>query len=163
MDLQHYRNALRVNKHRLDDDLETHAENQEQISARVAQMNTAMLHAKATLAQVEARLLQDAKESREKITKDEAEAIVVRHADRRDAWRELQGAREELEEWQGLYDAWRQKGKDMENLGRLYGAQYFALSSVGPDRRSRRDQDYERPVTRPTREDPEKPRRRTID
>lgn len=132
MDIEQYRRELRINKHRLDDALETHSEAQEQISAEVARLNTDMLRSKENLAQVEARLLQDIKDNAERMTKDEAEARVTRHKERREAWADLQAARELLERWQGLYAAWMQRGKDLKELGHLYGTQYFALTSVGP-------------------------------
>jgi hypothetical protein len=133
-----YQQRLRIDKHKLDDDLEVHAELQQQISETITHYNSVMLKAKEELAQVEARLLQDVKETRAKITKDEADAIVMRHTERRTAWRAYQEAREELELWQGLYAAWERKGRDMEALGRLYAAQYFSLYSVGGDSRSER-------------------------
>lgn len=141
--LQFFRDRLRANRNTLDDAHEVHAEMQEQISSELARQNSRAISLKDELARCEARLLIDAKEGGVKITKDEAEAIVSRHPERRDAWRTYQQAREDAELWQGLYDAWKQKGKDLEALGRLYASQYFAVRSSGAA--------AERPIRRPRR------------
>lgn len=164
MTLQQLRNMLRVNKHRLDDELEIQAEIQEQISAEVARLNSRMLKAKDDLASTEARITEDLKDSGEKLSVAELGAKVQRHKERKESFGILQAARFDLEEWQGMYDAWKQKGRDLESLGRLFGAQYFVVTSIGrelrEDRKAYRADDYERGSTRPQPAE-EKPRRRS--
>jgi hypothetical protein len=142
--LQTYRNMLRINKHRLDDELEIQAELQERISAQVARLNSQMLEAKDDLAKVEARLTEDYREE-SKATKDTVEAKVKRHPDRQAAWEKFQMKRADHEEWAGLLEAWKVKGFSIRELCELYGSQYFALSSHQTRHRE------ERPVVRPDR------------
>lgn len=129
-DLQHYRAQLRINRLRLDEDLEVQAVMLEQISSNVTRLNTRVLEMKEQLAMVEARLTQDLA-LEEKLTVAELGAKVKRHKDRVEAYRKWMLAREEHEEWTGLLDAWRGKGFAMKDLGNLYASQYFSINSVG--------------------------------
>lgn len=126
--LQQYRNRLRINKHRLDDELEVQAELQERLSEKVALLSARMLEAKDDLTKTVARLTEDFREE-VKSTKDTVEAKVVRHPERVRAWQRLQEATGDHAKWDGLLDAWKARGKDLHALGRLFGDQYFSLTT----------------------------------
>lgn len=159
-ELNTYRNMLRLNKHRLDDELEIQSEIQERISARVSILNSRLLEAADELRRLEAQLFADAKENGD--SDKVAEQSVRRHAERQRAWIKWQAARSEHEQWQGLYEAWKARGYSMKELVALYGAQYFVVSPghVGgrADRPRRVDYSAESKVEVVT--SPERPRRR---
>lgn len=142
--LQHYRGMLAINKHRLDDALECQAEVQEQISDTVAEMSARMLELKEELGKTEARLIEDFRQE-ERSTKDAVDAKVRRHPERVRAWERYQQALGDLARWDGLLDAWKGRGKDLQALGRLFGDQYFSLTQTSVSR-------HERRAERPTRE-----------
>lgn len=149
------RAALRVNKHRLDDELEVQAEIQEDIAQRVSALEAAVADAKDNLAKVEARLNEDFRDG-ERITKDAVEAKVRRHPDRNRAWEAHQQALRDHREFSDLLDAWKARAKDIQSLAKLFGDQYWALTSVhGPEGRQRDprppSERYERPNTREAR------------
>ncbi len=62
------------------------------------------------------------------------DAKVKRDSGRIDKWEAYQRARATHEAWQGLLDAWRQKGFSIKTLADLYAAQYFSLSSTQSSR-----------------------------
>lgn len=126
--IETFRNMLRVNKHRLDDELEMQAQVLEFISSRVARLNSLMLEAKEALKRTEGSLALDLKDA--KMLKDELLGRVYEHRDYKAAWGAYQVARQEHEEWEGLYKAWAQRGKDIDGLGRLYGAQYWQVDAL---------------------------------
>lgn len=128
--LQSYRDRLRVNKHRLDDELEVQAETQERIADRLSEAEMTAARLKDELAKTEARLTEDYREE-VKSTKDTVEAKVRRHKDRVDAWERHQEAVGDAAKWGHLLDAWKGRGKDIQALARLFGDQYFAPVSAG--------------------------------
>lgn len=127
--LKEYRNMLRVNKHRLDDELEIHAEMQERISDEVGRLRAQLAEAHENLRRTEARLSDDFREEGTKMTVDAIASRVRRHRDRIAAWEREQQRAQELGQWEGLYEAWKVKGFNMRDLCALYGSQYFALAS----------------------------------
>jgi len=129
------RNMLRVNKHRLDDELEIQPEIMQRIADRVVLMNSRMLECKDDLARVESRLTEDIKEDEPRLTVGQLDAKVKRHADRTRAWQKFQAARAEYEEWTSLLESWRQKGYSLKTLSELYAAQYFSVNYVDGARR----------------------------
>jgi len=130
---QFVRDLLPTRKHRLDDELEVHADVLERISAEVARRNTDSLAAKDEFSRVEARVYVDlhkeAARNGVKITVDQANSGVKLSRERNAAMKDWQAARELHEEWQGLYEAWRTKGFNIARLTELHGAQYFAINS----------------------------------
>lgn len=130
------RNMLPCNKLRLDDELEVQPEIMERISRCVVRANSRALEAKDSLEQIVARLSLDEKLDDPKLTKDLIEGAVRKNPERVRAWQKYQQARAEHEEWQGLYDAWRQKGFSLNKLCDLYASDYFSRDSHtvrGPD------------------------------
>lgn len=143
-----YRKMLPVMKHRLDDELELHAQVYEIIASRVVLLNSQMLEAKNALNQREGRIAETIRDEHEKLTKDAVESKVLSHRDRIEAWDRYQEARSEHEMWSGLLDAWRQKGYSIKTLAELYTADYYSLmTSAGGGRTP--DYDRERLNRRP--------------
>jgi hypothetical protein len=136
-----YRTMLRVQKHRLDDELEVNAEIYDHIGQQLTKATSRMNEAKEELARVEARVTQEARDSFEgkRVAKDDVVADVKRNRDYRSAYEQYQLARHDHEEWESLYRAWAQRGKDIDLLGRLYGNQYWTLDSVQRERKERRE------------------------
>ena len=129
-DIKTYRNMLRVNKHRLDDELEIQAECMERISALTAKANSLMLEAKEALAVIEGKLTQELAEDNPKWKVAEVAGAVKRDRDYKAAWQSYQLARQAHEEWEGLLKAWAQRGRDIKALGDLYASQYWQLDSL---------------------------------
>lgn len=147
-ELRGFRSRLRINKHRLDDELEVQAECQERIASRVTALEARALELKEELAKVEARLTEDF-HSEERGTKDAREAKVRRHPERVKAWERHQEALQAASQWAGLLDAWKAKGKDLQALARLFGDSYFSLTQVsGPSTREFRRSMERPPVER---------------
>lgn len=135
--LEQYRNLLRIDKLRLDDELEIQAEMQERIGAEVARLNTRMIEAKDELTCTEARLIEEFKDGS---TVAVADAKAKRHPDRRRAWEKYQAQREVHELWANLQSAWITKGYKLADLGQLFGSDYFAIKSISrPDGERRRE------------------------
>lgn len=129
-DINTYRKMLFVQRHRLDDELEVQAELMERISAATVVRNSRSIEAKENLSQVEARLLEDARDDDPKLTAAAADAKIRRDPERIKAWRIFQAARAEHEQWQGLQDAWRQRGFSIKTLADLYTANYYSPTST---------------------------------
>lgn len=129
-DLQTYRKMLYVHRHRLDDELEIQADIMERISAQTVIQNSRALEAKDQLSRIEARLVEDAKDDDPKLSNPMAEARVRRDPERIKAWQVYQAARAEHEAWQGLLDAWKQRGYAIKTLADLYAANYYSPSST---------------------------------
>lgn len=128
--LETFKAMLFVDKHGLDDALEVQAELMDRISTEVVRSNTLALDAKDSLLRVEAKLMEQVREEEGKISAAAAEAWAKRRPERIRAWDAYQGCREEHEAWQGLLDAWRQRGYSIKTLADLYAANYFTPTST---------------------------------
>lgn len=141
-DLQQYRNMLRINRHRLDDELEIQAEVMDRISQEVNKLNSKMLEAKERLAREEARVMEEVAENAStKMTVAQLEAAVRRHPDRKAAWMAYDRARFEFDEWEALRDAWKQRGFSIKTLADLYTSHYFTVADYQVKDRKDRDAD----------------------
>ena len=142
MPLDQYRKMLHVNKNRLDDELEMQSDFMMRISSQVVALNSSFLEQKDLLAQLEGRIAEDVKEGDLKLSLSAIDAKVKRDANRIKSWQKLQACRAELEEWQGLLDAWKQKGYSIKTLSDLYAAQYFSVDSTRvSERQQKRDEE----------------------
>jgi hypothetical protein len=132
MNLQQYRNAVRVNKHRLDDELEIQAQFLEDIGRQVALIESKCSMLKENLDRVEARILVDLRtRAADKMVAQEIAARVTNAPERIKEVQLLAQAQHELAEWKALYEAWRQRGYALKTLADLHGQQYFSVTSVG--------------------------------
>lgn len=175
MQLSEVRNMLRINRHRLDDELEIQADVLDRIGREVALHNSRMLEAKKELAVTEARVIERLKEDDPKMSNPLAEKAAARDREYTEAWQKYQQARHLHEEWESAYKAWHARGFDIKALGELFAHQYFTISEVrGPypentqSIRSRvREASEQTTARRSTREpaeeeQPTRPRRRTL-
>lgn len=124
MDVAHIRNMLRINKHRLDDELELQAQIAEEISAQVATRNARVAAAAEKLKLREADLYLELR-SGEKLTSDELQAKVRRDRERRSLAQALDQEKYDQDVWIGLQEAWRQRSYALSTLSHLYSADYF--------------------------------------
>jgi hypothetical protein len=132
------RALLPTNKHRLDDELEVHADMADRIGQEVTRAARAEAEAKDALAGVEARLAAKHKRSAAqegaKATVAEVDGLVLRDPERGQAFRAHQDAVAEHSEWKSLRDAWKEKSYAIKGLGELFGDGYYALRSAAPRR-----------------------------
>ena len=130
MDLQQIRGLLRIVKHRLDDELEIHAEMQDRIGQEVASLSAIVAAAKTVLEAAEADAVIKLRNGHhEKLSADELKARVCLAPAVVSAAQALQMRQKTLAEWQSVYDAWRARGYALRNLTGLHGQQYFAVDS----------------------------------
>ncbi len=128
-ELDTYRALLPINKHRLDDELEVQADVMERISDRVSSLNARVESTENDLKICEARLFRSFKETDEKGTDKAADSSVKRNPERAKMFKCVLDARQELDQWRGLYEAWRARGFSISKLCDLYVAQYFTTNS----------------------------------
>lgn len=133
MNISEVRNMIRINRHRLDDELEINAQVMEEIGRTVSRLNGVQLELKRKLAIAEAKAISELKEADPKMSNPIAEKEAARDRDVNRAWEAWQGSRAELEEWESVQKAWYQRGFDLKALGDLFAHQYFAMDSIrGP-------------------------------
>lgn len=137
-DLDTFRRLLRINKHRLDDELELQAEVMDRISDQISRLAASVDVAENDLKLTEARIFRQTKDLDEKITDKATENIVKRHSDRIKAFDRVVSARQDLAQWQGLHEAWKSRGYSINKLCDLYVAQYFTKNSHSISERSDR-------------------------
>lgn len=169
-DLATFRDMLRINKHRLDDELEIQADVMDRISSRIAALNSQKDEAENDLKLCEAKLFRELKDNDEKITDKAADSAVKRDPERARAWTRANDAEALLRQWQGLYEAWKARGFSINKLCDLYAAQYFTKDSHSISSRSdrRRGEEAAREERRPyeggtSRDEQPRTRRRMIE
>jgi len=136
-DLQTFRGMLRINKHRLDDELEVQAEVMGRISDQIAHLAAKAAEALDAVKVAEARIYRQLKDDDEKLTDKAADSAVRRHQERTRAFEKLTMVNQELAQWQGLYEAWKARGFDVRKLCDLYFAQYYTKDSHTPSNQNR--------------------------
>lgn len=140
MDIHEFRSQLRVDKNRLDDALETHAESLDHIGRHIARLEAEETALRDKRERIRARLLKSGKEDDPKVTIKELEADIERNQQFMDAQLDLTALRQELAEWRALKEAWITRGYNLKSLGDLYAQQYFAIDSAGGRRYDSRPQ-----------------------
>lgn len=136
--IETYRSMLVINKHALDDALEVQADVMDRISqqvtsasARSSKMHDAFRQAEA-VAFIERKTAGDSDKVADINTKQDPF--------RTKAFALATQAKAELEEWQGLYEAWKSRGFALKELVSLYGTSYFSANPA---------HNIERPGSRP--------------
>ena len=143
-DYDNYRKMLIVNKHRLDDELEVHADILERIGNECVRLEARAIELKDALARKEAQLTEELREEDDrKVTKDQIEARVVRHRERISAFESHQMARVEHQRWERLYEAWKARDFAVRKLADLFGTHYFANDPVVNRERERRNNELD--------------------
>jgi hypothetical protein len=140
--LDNYRNMLRANKLRLDDELEVQAQVQEELGREVARLSARVLELKDELAAVEGEALDRFKDQDPRATVDQCKGRMIRDDRRVVAWGKLHQVRLAHDEWDAVLQAWITKGYKLADLGALYAADYFAVRTIArPDGERRREVD----------------------
>ena len=130
-DLSTYRGMLRIEKHRLDDELEKQAEYLHRISECVVLAKSEALNAKDELDRLEGQIYSDSKLDYPKATVPELHGITLKDPDRIKLWQKYQAARHKQEDWEGLHDAWKSRGFALRALVDLRLANYYTSDSGG--------------------------------
>jgi hypothetical protein len=137
VNLQQYRNAVRINKHRLDDELEIQAQFLEDIGRQVALLDAKCAELKEELERTESRILIDLRNrAADKMAAQEISARVTTAPERIKASQLHAQAVHDLAEWKSLYEAWRGRGYALRTLADLHGQQYFSITSAGSETRA---------------------------
>lgn len=136
-DLRTFRDMLRVDKHRLDDELELQADIMDRIAERMTALGSELRQAEEDMKIADAAAFLEAKNSGLSI---EVAGRVARLGETRaSAWHAYTKAKEEHDRWSNLLESWKGRGFSINKLCDLYAAQYFTVDS-------RRSTPYERPV-----------------
>lgn len=129
--IQQYRNMVRINRHRLDDELEINAQMMEEIGQQAAAADRRAIALKLAYEQVAARLVRNIKANDPKVTAVLLESEITLDRDCCTAQQAHAEAHQVAAEWSALSKAWYQRGFDMKALSELYVAQYFVINSTG--------------------------------
>lgn len=165
--LDDYRRLLPINKHNLDQELEVQGEMLYHISEGRTIANSQMLEAKNSLARIEAGISSEARSRASKITVGELDGIVQMNRDRQASWEAYQEARAIFEQWDGLYESWKQRGFALKTLADLYIGNYFVIDSAGGGRSRVAEKDHDNnrraiATARSNQQEPSARRRRPI-
>ena len=129
--LAQYRNMLRINKHRLDEELEIHAQVLDEIGRHAAGMERNLARIEAEHDGIIAGFNRRCRVNDPKIS---VAALLDENALDRTCGASaaaLADAKQVSAEWAALHKAWYQRGFDLKALGELFIAQYFGLDSIG--------------------------------
>lgn len=163
-DLQTFRAMLRVDKHRLDEELEVQAEVMGRISDRLAQVAAKATETEQELKAIEARIYRQLKDDDGKLTDKAADNAIRRSQERVKAYDRLILVNHELAQWQGLYAAWKARGFSISSLCDLYLGQYYTKDSHSGRTDQRRSEEValreRRPYAGANRQNSESTRRR---
>lgn len=143
MDLRTAANMLRINRHRLDDELEIQSEVMFRVAECKATASDKMTSTKDNLLRVEGKLYFEIKRDDPKATKDAVEAEIVRDPDRVRAFESYRLAKDESERWDSMYESWKQRGFALKTLADLYAANYFNVETTTSGRREVSTRDYD--------------------
>jgi hypothetical protein len=136
VDIGEFRGYLRINKHRLDDELEAQPELLFKISEayELAAEKRDML--KETLDTTDAELDATAREeldrSEEKVTEAMVKAFIKTHRKHETAHRAYIAAKKQAGLLSALKDSFKDRGHYLRDLANLYNANYFERDSVRP-------------------------------
>jgi len=136
-ELAHIKNMLRINKHRLDEELEIQAQIQFDISDSLATANARQSALKEELERSDAELLLDLRKSDVKRTVAELQAEILVDGEHLKRLREFQTAHKNYELWDGLYDSWKQRGFALKSLADLSMSNYFSVDTTYENNRKK--------------------------
>lgn len=128
--LENINGHIRVNRHRLDEELELQGEFAFWIGRKVAQLDSKVESLADELKRTEARLNADARDRLDKPTEKEIDAWVRRRPDRIRAFEVLQIAKVEQGEWLAAQEGWKQRSYSLKGLATLYSSDYWAQRST---------------------------------
>lgn len=137
MDINQIRNMLRINRHRVDEELELQPEIAEKIGRECARLSAKVTTLADELKRVEGRRYLELREQGEKMTEKEIDHTVRRDRDRMAAFEKHSHAVHDLAEWESLRDAWTQRSYALSKIAELWSSEFSATMSrsvVGGDR-----------------------------
>ena len=129
--IDYFRGRLRVNRHRLDDELELQADHMDRIGREVAQATRAEADARRSFERAEATIIREAMQDDGKLSHAKASSDAKLHRDWEKPWTVYQNAKQTLLEWESVQKSWYQRGFDLTALGELFAHQYFVVDSLG--------------------------------
>ena len=129
--LQQYRAMVRVNKHRLDDELEIHAQILDEIGRAVAEAEHNLTRIEAEHAGIIAAAARRLRSNDPKISVAAVEAELALDRSCATSAAAVADVKHTAAEWAALHKAWYQRGFDIKALAELFVAQYFVLDSAG--------------------------------
>ena len=138
-----YRDLIPIKKHQLDQELEVQADLMLRISDAKVRAASRMHAAKDDLSTVEARVYMRIREGGVKYTADETSSRVQQDDRRYAAWKEFQAARQDYDRWEGLFEAWKQRGFALKVLADLFLGSYYTTISVGAADKQQRTAEHE--------------------
>jgi hypothetical protein len=134
--LNELKGMLKINKHYLDDELEVQAHVHFQISEKLSSVIGTQQRLESEMEEYDAKLLLSMRKSDVKRTVAELQAEILVSGDHQSWLDDLHIARHEVSEWQGMYEAWKQRGFALKSLADLAMSNYYNVDSF-----------HERPVT----------------
>lgn len=128
--IDYFRGRLRINRQRLDDELELQADHMDRIGREVAQATRADAEAKRAFERAEAGIIRDAMQDDAKLSHAKASTEARLHRDYEKPWTNYQNTKQNLLEWESVQKSWYQRGFDLKALGDLFAHQYFVVDSL---------------------------------
>lgn len=133
--LRELKGMLKINKHKLDDELEVQAHVHFQISEKLSGAIGRQQRLESEMEEYDAKLLLSMRKSDVKRTVAELQAEILTSGDHQSWLDDLHIARHEVAEWQGMYEAWKQRGFALKSLADLAMSNYYNVDTT-----------YQRPV-----------------
>lgn len=130
IDINQFRERVKINKHDLDGEIEIHSQSLERIGREVAQLGAKVDELKNEYERVEGVMIGRAKLSDEKITNPQADKMAKNMPEYIRAWRNYLDAKREHGEWVALLESWKSRGFGLRTLADLHGQQYFTVDST---------------------------------
>lgn len=130
MDMHTIRQMLTINKHRLDDELQTDAYVADQISQQLTKAQAKMDAAKLEVTRTEARLYAELRDRDGKVTEAGVKAATVRHPTMVTAEGALQAHTHEYRQWLLLKEDWKTRHFDIRGLAQLHTDGYYAAGAT---------------------------------
>lgn len=141
MDINQIRNMLRINRHRVDEELELQPEIAESIGRECARLSARVTSLADELKRIEGRRYLELREQGEKMTEKEIDHTVRRDRDRMAAFEKHTHAVHDLAEWEALRDAWTQRSYALSKIAELWSSEFSATMSrsvIGGDPEAQR-------------------------
>lgn len=130
MDIQTFKRALRIDKHGLDDELESQADMYFSAGESWALAISRRDELKEDLSRIDAELYDQIAQAEEKLSDTKIRSRVLIDPIHIEAAKLYNQARAEADTWQVMHEAWRQRGSMIRQLAELYVANYYTTSSI---------------------------------
>ena len=121
---------LKIDKHRLDDELEKQSQILYNITESLAERTYAYNMAKDELEKHEAEMFIRCKDRNSKSTRDEILAEIALDDDRIELFAKLCVQERLVQKWQGMQDSWKQRGFALKALADLAIANYYSVDTT---------------------------------